>query len=143
MVRGVPVCEACGYDLSGVALDGRQAPCPECGAWFTAQSPFVLRPWLPGVVWAAAGMCGPTAVLVAGAIAASRMQSLGQALGVGAPLIAMAWLALAAGAPAIGAGALVRHRVLGKRRTLAGAAITLLAIVFNVAGTVALLAWLA
>jgi hypothetical protein len=140
-MRGVPVCEACGYDLRGVGLDGRQTPCPECGAWFTAQSPFIARAWFPAVLWAIAGLCGPTAAVLALAVWLGRGASADPSLGMLMAALFLMWPVAAVAVPAWVAGKLVRRRVLRARRTRVGVAIALGAVAANIVISIAVLAW--
>lgn len=132
------ICEHCGYDLLGVAPDGRQAPCPECGSIFTAQRPFVPRPIFPGILAFAAVACLPNTLLVAMASAWQPRPSL-EWLAMLA--LVLAWPVTAIVIPSWAAGIFVRRRSLLRRRTRVGVAIACAAIALNIAATFDLPRW--
>jgi hypothetical protein len=133
---GVPVCEMCGYDLRGVGPDGRQTPCPECGAPFTSQSPFVLRPWFPAILLTLFAALAPTMALISLASRIARRAQASEMIGLLYIAMLAAWPVAAVGVPSWAAGLLVRRRLVRPRRTRIGTAIALAAIALNIAGTV-------
>ena len=137
---GEPVCENCGYGLRGIGEDGRLTPCPECAAWFTAQQPYVLRPWMPVIFWAAGAAIAPTAALCAAASALGRRGDHDWRVETLCVLLLATWPVVGVGVPSLVAGRLVRSRVLRPRRTRAGVALALVGVLVNIAVTIALLA---